>query len=72
MLENRYCEELSRLIVSGEVPLPLRNKRIICLDMATMVAGTKYRGEFEERMHKVLKEIEENDDIILLLTKFIL
>lgn len=63
--KTAIVEELSRLIVSGEVPLPLRNKRIICLDMATMVAGTKYRGEFEERMHKVLKEIEENDDIIL-------
>ena len=63
--KTAIVEELSRLIVNGEVPLPLRNKRIICLDMATMVAGTKYRGEFEERVNKVLKEIEENDDIIL-------
>ena len=58
-------EELSRLIVNDEVPKVLCDKKIISLDMATMVAGTKYRGEFEERMKKVIKEIEDNDDIIL-------
>ena len=63
--KTAIVEELSRLIVNGDVPLALRNKRVISLDMATTVAGTKYRGEFEERMHKILKEIEENDDIIL-------
>lgn len=63
--KTAIVEELSRLIVTGDVPLALRNKRVISLDMATTVAGTKYRGEFEERMHKILKEIEENDDIIL-------
>ncbi len=63
--KTAIAEELSRLIVNGEVPLALRNKRVINLDMATMVAGTKYRGEFEDRMRKILKEIEENDDIIL-------
>ncbi len=63
--KTAIVEELSRMIVSGDVPLALRNKRIISLDMASTVAGTKYRGEFEERMHKILKEIEENDDIIL-------
>lgn len=63
--KTAIVEELSRLIASGEVPMQLRNKRIISLDMATAVAGTKYRGEFEERMRKILKEIEENDDIIL-------
>ena len=63
--KTAIVEELSRLIVSGEVPMPLRNKRIISLDMASAVAGTKYRGEFEERMRKILKEVEENDDIIL-------
>ncbi len=45
-------EELSRLIVNDEVPKVLCDKKIISLDMATMVAGTKYRGEFEERMKK--------------------
>ena len=63
--KTAIVEELSRLIALGEVPLNLRNKRIISLDMATAVAGTKYRGEFEERVRKILKEIEENDDIIL-------
>lgn len=63
--KTAITEELSRLIVNGEVPLALRNKRVINLDMATMVAGTKYRGEFEDRMRKILKEVEENDDIIL-------
>ena len=56
---------LSRLIVSGNVPLNLKNKRVIALDMASAVAGTKYRGEFEDRMRKILKEIEDNPDIIL-------
>lgn len=63
--KTAIVEELARKIALGEVPLNLRNKRIISVDMASLVAGTKYRGEFEERMHKVLKEIEENEDIIL-------
>ena len=63
--KTAIVEELANMIVRGEVPLALRNKRIISLDMASSVAGTKYRGEFEERMNKILKEIEENDDIIL-------
>ena len=63
--KTAIVEELSRLISIGEVPRCLKNKRIISLDMASTVAGTKYRGEFEERVRKILKEIEENDDIIL-------
>ena len=63
--KTAIVEELANMIVSGEVPLALRDKRIISLDMASSVAGTKYRGEFEERMNKILKEIEDNDDIIL-------
>ena len=63
--KTAIVEELSRMIISGEVPNCLKNKRIISLDMATVVAGTKYRGEFEERVNKILKELEENDDIIL-------
>ncbi len=63
--KTAIVEELANMIVSGNVPLSLKNKRIISLDMSSSVAGTKYRGEFEERMHKILKEIEENDDIIL-------
>ena len=63
--KTAIVEELSRMIAFGEVPLALKNKRIISLEMATMVAGTKYRGEFEDRMRKILREAEENDDIIL-------
>lgn len=63
--KTAIVEELSRLISIGEVPNTLKNKRIISLDMATTVAGTKYRGEFEERVNKILKELEDNSDIIL-------
>lgn len=63
--KTAIVEELSRMISNGEVPVSLKNKRIINLDMATLVAGTKYRGEFEDRVKKVLKEVEEDDDIIL-------
>ena len=63
--KTAIVEEIANRIASGNVPLFLKNKRIISLDMATAVAGTKYRGEFEERISKILKEIEENDDIIL-------
>ncbi len=63
--KTAIVEELSRMIACGNVPNSLKTKRIISLDMATLVAGTKYRGEFEERVRKILKEVEENDDIIL-------
>ena len=63
--KTAIVEELSRLIANDEVPNNLIGKKVISLDMATMVAGTKYRGEFEERMKKVIKELEDNDDIIL-------
>ena len=63
--KTAIVENLCKMIVNGEVPNNLRNKRVISLDMATTVAGTKYRGEFEERVNKILKELEENDDIIL-------
>lgn len=63
--KTAIVEELARRIELGNVPLSLKNKRILSLDMATTVAGTKYRGEFEERIKKVVKEIEDNEDIIL-------
>ena len=63
--KTAIVEELARLISIGEVPMNLKNKRIINVDMASAVAGTKYRGEFEDRINKMLKELEENDDIIL-------
>ncbi|MBP3765798.1 MAG: ATP-dependent Clp protease ATP-binding subunit, partial [Bacilli bacterium] len=63
--KTAIVEELSRMIVEGKVPFNLREKRIISLDMASLVAGTKYRGEFEDKIKKVLKEVEDNEDIIL-------
>lgn len=63
--KTAIVEELCNLIVSNKVPENLKNKKVISLDMASAVAGTKYRGEFEERIKKVLKEIEEDGDIIL-------
>ena len=63
--KTAIIEELASRIASGEVPCNLENKKIISLDMATIVSGTKYRGEFEERMQKILKEVEEDGNIIL-------
>lgn len=63
--KTAIVEQLASLIVNNKVPKKLKNKRIISLDMASAVAGTKYRGEFEERMKKLLDEIETHDEIIL-------
>ena len=63
--KTAIVEELSRMIVNNDVPLKLKNKRIINIDMGSVVAGTKYRGEFEDRVRKILKEVEENEDVIL-------
>ena len=63
--KTAIVEELARLIEKEQVPNKISNKKIISLDMASAVSGTKYRGEFEERMKKIIKELEDNDDIIL-------
>ena len=63
--KTAIVEELASRIANGEVPSNLEDKKIISLDMATIVSGTKYRGEFEERMQKILKEITNEGDIIL-------
>lgn len=63
--KTALVEELARLIVQDNVPDKLRNKRIISVSIATLVSGTKYRGEFEERVTKMLKELESSDDVIL-------
>ncbi len=63
--KTAIVEEISRLIVEGKVPNKLKNKRIISIDMSSAVAGTKYRGEFEEKLNKIIKEAESDDEIIL-------
>ena len=63
--KTAIVEALAYKIENNDVPESLKNKKIISLDMATSVAGTKYRGEFEERMKNVLTELENNEDIIL-------
>ncbi len=63
--KSAMAEGLAIHIVQRKVPRSLFNKRIITLDVASLVAGTKYRGQFEERMKAVLNEIEKNPDVIL-------
>lgn len=63
--KTAIVEELVRRINLKEVPKSLQNKRIIMLEMGSLVAGTKYRGEFEEKLTKVIRELENNPNIIL-------
>ena len=63
--KTAIVEGLAARITKGEVPELLKNKQIYTLDLAALVAGSKYRGEFEERLKKVMKEITQRGDIIL-------
>ncbi len=63
--KTAIVEGLAHAIVRGEVPDILRKKRLICLDLALMIAGTKYRGQFEERIKAAMDEIRKNGNIIL-------
>lgn len=63
--KTAIAEGLAHLIVNNEIPETLRDKRVMTLDMGTVVAGTKYRGEFEDRLKKVMDEIRQADNIIL-------
>jgi ATP-dependent Clp protease ATP-binding subunit ClpC len=63
--KTAIVEGLAQAIVVGNVPELLRNRRIISLDLALMVAGTKYRGQFEERIKAVMEEIKRSQDIII-------
>lgn len=63
--KSAVVEELARRIKNGNVPNSLKNKKIISIEMSSLVAGTKYRGEFEEKLNKIIKEVENNPEIIL-------
>ena len=65
--KTAVVEGLALRIVAGEVPFTVQNKRVLTLDLPGMVAGSKYRGEFEERIKKVVREVIEDGDIILFL-----
>lgn len=65
--KTAVVEGLALRIVSGEVPFTVQNKRVMTLDLSGMVAGSKYRGEFEERIKKVIKEVTQDGNIILFL-----
>jgi len=63
--KTAIVEGLAQLIIAGNVPELLRHKRVIVLDLALMVAGTKYRGQFEERIKAVMEEIKRSQDVMI-------
>ena len=65
--KTAVVEGLAARIVAGDVPFTVQNKRLLTLDLSGMVAGSKYRGEFEERIKKVIKEVTDDGNIILFL-----
>ncbi|KAK9823819.1 hypothetical protein WJX72_005723 [[Myrmecia] bisecta] len=65
--KTAVAEGLAQKIANGDCPETIEGKKVMTLDMGLLVAGTKYRGEFEERLKKLMDEIKQNDDIILMI-----
>ena len=63
--KTAVAEGLAQAIVKGDVPENLAKKRLMMLDMGSLVAGTKYRGEFEDRLKKILEEVYRDGNVIL-------
>ena len=63
--KTAIVEGLAQRLVAGEVPETLAGKRLLTLDVGSLVAGTKYRGEFEERLKKIIEEIRNSRDCII-------
>ena len=63
--KTAIVEGLAQKIADGSMPVWLRNKRLLSLDLTKVIAGTKYRGEFEERMKRIITEVTEDDSVIL-------
>src|SRR5690606_37135056 len=63
--KTAIVEGLAQRIVEGRVPIFLATKRVLALDLSLLVAGTKYRGQFEERLKGILKELKDNKDVIV-------
>ena len=67
MGKTAVVEGLAQRIVEGKVPFTVKDKRVLTLDLSGMVAGSKYRGEFEERIKKVIREVIDDGNVILFL-----
>ncbi|WP_202976477.1 ATP-dependent Clp protease ATP-binding subunit [Anaerophilus nitritogenes] len=63
--KTAIAEGLAQKIIEGNIPQTLKDKRVVTLDLASMVAGAKYRGEFEDRLKKVMNELRESKDVVL-------